>query len=492
MSRSRRSSRVATAPRSAELPPAVAPARTDEPNPVVVSPPVAGRGIPDRAILVLILFAATVLRLVLAFWGRYLEDSQVLAFRSARLAQLPTTELYKTNRGVIDHLPGDLWFLWFVSNVYHALAPNGDFYGDTFLYVTKLVPILADAGVAFALYLIARHLAGPRAGLVAAALYGFNPGPIVVAAIWDQWDAISTCAALFALWFVLRNRFELAAAALTYASLVKPQFAMFGLLFAVVFLHRMILPPLLLRLRGDTSRAPLRALGIGFARAAAAVFTAWVVAEAVLLPFNVSVWPLSAAFDLRDRLRYVFRIHDETTLNAFNLWATPIAGNFVNDWEVSIAGLTSRTWGQILFGGALILILVFWWRRGTDRALVWACLAMTFSSFMLPTRIHERYLLPSVALAVLVAAIQPRLIWFAAALSFTFAANVIAVYAMAHDKTGAPSFSRHDPWMTLAALVNVALLVWLLGWGLAAVEADAPAVARRPALRRGQLARARR
>jgi hypothetical protein len=491
MSRSRRSSRAVTAPGRAEPPPARAVESARDPAPIVASP--ASAHIPPyRAILTFILLAATVLRLAIAHWGRYLEDAQVLAFRSARLANLPTTELYKTNRGVIDHLPGDLWFLWFISSVFHALSPKGDFYGDTFLYITKLVPIAADAGAAFALYLIARHLAGPKAGLVAAALYGFNPGPIVVAAIWDQWDAISTCAALFALYFFLRNRFELAAAALTYASLVKPQFAMFGLLFAVVYARRMILPPLLQLIRGETDGVLTRALTIPIARAVAALFTAWVTAEAVLLPFNVSIWPLSAAFDLRDRLRYVFRVHDETTLNAFNLWATPIAGNFVNDYEISFARVGSRTRGQILFGGAILLILALWWRRNTDRALVWAALAMTFASFMLPTRIHERYLLPSVALAVLIAAIQPRILWFGAALSFTFAANVIAVYAMAHDKTGAPSFSRHDPWMTLAAIANVALLIWLLGWGLTAVEAKAPAVARRPALRRGQLARARR
>ena len=80
------------------------------------------------------------------------------------------------------------------------MEPDGNFYGDTFLYMTKLVPIAADAGVAIALALIARRIAGPRAGLIAGALYAFNPGAIVIASLWDQWDSISTCATLFALW----------------------------------------------------------------------------------------------------------------------------------------------------------------------------------------------------------------------------------------------------------------------------------------------------
>jgi Gpi18-like mannosyltransferase len=497
MPRSRRSPKPATAPRVAAPAPAPAPAAPVTPpvaaaEPLVALPAISVRGLSDRAILSLIILASTILRLAIAPWGRYYEDSQVMAFRATRMATVPINQLYLTNSGVISHLPGDLWFLWYISNFYQALSPNGDFYGNTFLYLTKLVPIAFDAGAALALYLIARDLAGPRAGLVAAALYAFNPGPIIIASIWDQWDSISTCAALFALWFFLRNRYELAAATLTYAALVKPQFALFGLLFAIVFARRLLLPPLLPYLRSDTVQTPPRAILKPLARAGAAILAAWVTAELVLVPFNVSIPPLSAHFDLRDRLDYVFRVHDETTLNAFNFWATPWAGNGVNDWEVKFLGLTSRTWGQLLFGASLILILAMWWRRGTDRAIVWSALAMTFASYMLPTRIHERYLLPTVALAILVAAIQPRLIWFALALTATFTINLIAVYAMAHDARGAPFFARHNPGMTLMSLVNIGLFVWLLVRGPQVMEEEAPAVSRRAMLRRGQLVRARR
>jgi Gpi18-like mannosyltransferase len=404
---------------------------------------------------------------------------------------LPTTELYNTNQGIISHLPGDLWFLWYVSNVYRVLAPNGNFYGDSFLYVAKLVPIFADAGLALALFLVARDLAGSKAGVLAAALYAFSPGPFVIAAIWNQWDAISACAAMFAVWFFLRRHYELAAAVLTYAALVKPQFAIFGLLFAVAYARQWFLPPLLLLLRGRTTVGPFaKSLIPPVLRAAGAVVVAWVTAAAVLLPFNVSIPPLSAQFDLQDRLRYVFRVHDETTLNAFNLWATPIAGNAVNDHEIAFLGLTSRTWGQLMLGAAVLLIFALWWRRGTDRALVWACLALTFAMFMLPTRIHERYMLPTVALAALVAAIQPRLLWFWAALSFTFAANIIAVFWMAHDEPGAAFFSRHNPWMTLLAFVNLALFAWFVVRGLPELEAKWQPTRRRIAQRRGILARA--
>lgn len=412
----------------------------------------------DRLLLAAVIAAGTVLRLFIAQWGRYFEDSQVLAFRSERLAELPPTQLYQTNQGVIGHLPGDLWFVWFIANVFRSIWPDGSFYGDTFHYLTKLVPINAEAGAAFALALIAGHLAGPRAGLIAAALYAFNPGPITVAAIWGQWDSISTCAALFALWFFLRRRFEISAAVLTYAVLVKPQFAIFGLLFAIVYLRNEVLP------------VTERSRWIAVARAGASVLAGWVTAQIVLLPFNVSIWPLRAQFDLADRLRYAFSVHDETTLNAFNLWATPLAGNAVEDNSLSLLGLDARAWGQLFLGAAILTILALWWHRGSQRAMIWAAFAVTFSAFLLPTRIHERYLLPSVALALLFAAVQPRLLWFAGAVSASYAANVIAVYVLAHDQQGAPFFSRHDPWMTLAAFFNLALLAWTFWAGPGALE----------------------
>ncbi len=428
MARSRRTpkTQVATAPRipppeAAATIPAAAPVETAEP--FFALPAVSIRGLSDRAVLTFIILTGTIIRLAIAPWGRYLTDSQVMAFRAERMAELPINQLYLTNSGVISHLPGDLWFLWYVSNIYKSLAPNGDFGGDTFLYLTKVVPIMADAGVALALFLIARDFAGPKAGLLAAGLYAFNPGPIIISSLWDQWDSISTCFALFALWLFLRNRYELAAASITYATLVKPQFALFGLLFAIVFVRRLIFPVILPYLRSDAVQVPPRALLRPLARAAAAILAAWVTAEAVLLPFNVSIPPLSATFDLRDRLEYVFRVHDETTLNAFNFWATPWAGNAVEDYELTFIGITARSWGQFLLGVALIYILFTWWRRNTDRAIVWAALAMTFASFMLPTRIHERYMLPTVALALLAAAIQPRLLWFAAALTATLAST---------------------------------------------------------------------
>ena len=63
-----------------------------------------------------------------------------------------------------------------------------------------------------------------------------------------------------------------------------------------------------------------------------------------------------------------------------------------------------RTWGLALFEAAYVLILVRYWRRPDVQAFIWAAFAIAFAAYMLPTRVHERYLLPALTLAALAAA----------------------------------------------------------------------------------------
>src|SRR6185437_15710787 len=117
--------------------------------------------------------------------------------------------------------------------------------------------------------------------------------------------------------------------------------------------------------------------------------------------------------------------------NAFNLWgvfgqATNM--NSVSDNKIFFAGLSYQTWGTLLLATAIVIALALLWIRPTREVALWAALAVTFALFMLPTRIHERYLMHAVVLAVLVAAISPALRWVGIALSLTYFANLVFVY----------------------------------------------------------------
>jgi hypothetical protein len=182
---------------------------------------------------------------------------------------------------------------------------------------------------------------------------------------------------------------------------------------------------------------------------------------ALLLPFDVGVGPLPARWDLLERVRYSLELYPETSVNAFNLWATPLVGNREPDAQPHL-GVATRTCGLALFGAAYVLILARYWRRPVVQAFIWAAFAIAFAAFMLPTRVHERYLLPALTLAALTAALAPRLRWFFAALSVSYFVNLYWVYDLSERALELEVLYQSEAVVVLVALVNVGLLAYTL------------------------------
>src|SRR5215210_1915922 len=168
------------------------------------------------------LVAGLALRVALSPVGGFETDHTAMRIWADWLLTKPLSSFY--SEGFADHLPGDLWILWLLGHLYHLVSPNSAV-SNLPVTMLKAVPALADTAAAGQLFVIARRFAGPAAGLLAAALLLFNPGPIFLAGIWGQWDAVSAAVALLALWLYLRDRPEWAFPALTYAALIKPPLA---------------------------------------------------------------------------------------------------------------------------------------------------------------------------------------------------------------------------------------------------------------------------
>ena len=112
--------------------------------------------------------------------------------------------------------------------------------------LVKVPGILADAGVAWVLFLYARRFgdgwlgswSGERLGVVAAVIYLFNPGTIFNSAVWGQVDSVGTLALLATLYWLASGWTEAAAFGAVLALLVKYQFGFLIPLVAIVGLKR--------------------------------------------------------------------------------------------------------------------------------------------------------------------------------------------------------------------------------------------------------------
>lgn len=433
--------------------------------------------------LVGILALGLVIRLLLGPHGVYSGDAQTFRGWAIRLVTTPLADFYAAPGRPIDHLPGDLWFLWGIAHLYRLIFPSGNFQNPGFLVLLKLVPDLADLATAAVLYLIARHLAGPRVGLLAAALFVLDPAPMFVSAIWGQWDAVSALAMVLALWLVVHGSPEWSLPLLTYASLVKPQLALLIPLVAVVWWRRNVQPP---GYRPRWGPDLARALG----RLGLAALSSLGLFLVVALPFDVGLPPLATRWTILQRLQVAWNTERSVSANAYNLWgilAHASGSRFIDDGRAFLLGVSYQHWGEALLALALAIALILVWRRPDAPTVLWAALAVTLSLFVLPTRIHERYLMPAVVLAVLLAALAPALRWVAAALSLTYLVNVVEVYRL----TGQPAVGvglnlggrPSDLTVLAVAATNLFVLLVVFGAGVALARgpaaADAPVAAMR-------------
>ena len=318
----------------------------------------------------------------------------------------------------IDYPPGYMIILWLTSYLHNFLDYlNLSRHGiDTLLISIKMPAILADIGLVYLTYLIARRNWPANVALISAAIIaGLNPDIPFLSAYWGQADSVATLFLVAALYLALTNRFEWAWAVLAFAVLIKP--------------HPIAVAPLLLLWQ-------LRTSGLNWRVAVIPVVTL-AVAYLGSVPFALQH---AAPFDLFRWLFFTYKHgadgYPYNSVNAFNLYS--IKNDF---WQsdqlpVTVGGLALGplwAWGIAIFTGFLIAIALRQWRTtGPDvpraereNSFLFACFLVMFGYFILLTRMHERYLFSAVVLIVFARPLGPVQRIATLAIASTFLVDLI-------------------------------------------------------------------
>ena len=452
-----------------------------------------------RTILTLILVLGLALRVFIAAVYMPLSGlaNDIGAFNAwgQRLASVGPADFYEPGY-FADYPPGYLYVLWVLGEIGAAFQPlvGVNITGG----LVKVPGILADIGVAWLLFVTMRRWGGElidranfrisseTAGLAVAAIYLFNPGTVFDSAVWGQIDAVGTLVLLATIYFLGRGWTEAAAVASIVALLVKFQFAFLVPVVMVVGIKR--------HLFGRSSDPELDGK-----RAIARVMTSLasgVAALALLLiPFRMTLWaPVAAGTDARGCLGFLPAADPSTsligklceaantytgfTINAFNLWRNPWTGigdtlHRGDDTGVGLvlagASLTWQQVGTLLFIAAALLALWQVARRDDVRGVVMAALVLSIAFFALPTRVHERYLFPALALGAILIFSGRIWPWLYGAISVVFFANVYWLYSedwsFVTDRVQNPGFGG-GPMIQDAFLESTLFTdggIWLLG-----------------------------
>ena len=359
---------------------------------------------------------ASALRLLLiclpiAFW----VDMNLYEDWSLTLVQQGFANFYNYSTNC-DYPPAYLYVLWLIGKIYYVFDPQlGHTNGVLLMALIKTPPVLADIGASFVIAQILKAHITPDKAYKMSLLYAFNPLIIFVSAVWGQIDGIISFLMLVVFYLAQQNYVVRAGLLIAVMGIVKPQ----GLFIA-----------------------PFLFLSQWFRQAwwtwVAIVGGSLALILALIFPFyGINAHSLTTPFLLLyTRLKDTADYYNFASVNAFNFWGW---ANWERDY-ITFAGLSYKVIGLILLGILILWLGIFLYRQRSLTEPLTAPFIATFTAqslavttlllgcFMLPTRMHERYMLYGLAFLVITVALIPTLKWVYWGVTLTGAANVGYAY----------------------------------------------------------------
>jgi dolichyl-phosphate-mannose-protein mannosyltransferase len=383
----------------------------------------------ELAIVLFLLFLAFMLRFAFFSNQGFQTDTNDFWAWFQRAADIGVRGFY-SNGYWSDYPPLNIYIFW----VFGTLAKSlGVFGTNLFTYVMKLPPNLFDMATAFIIFAFVRKRLNFKWALAASALYAFNPATIYDSAVWGQFDAIYTFFLVLSVYLVFESKPKLAAVAFMLGVLTKPQ--------------SIALAPLMVYL--VWRKSGWKGLAVSILVAAATVF-------AVILPFE---WSNPVSF-LSNIYITAYGTYHYTSINAFNLWG------FGGMWQPDTGGLGPLTFyviGWLMFGALAAFTLYFVHKRfkvSNELIVLFGAFVLFFGFFMLPTRIHERYMFPAISMLALMFPFFKKMRPMYVVLTVTCFVNEAYVLDML-VRYGAPNLTG-DPVAVIVSLINIMALVYVL------------------------------
>jgi dolichyl-phosphate-mannose-protein mannosyltransferase len=328
----------------------------------------------------------------------------------------------------IDYPPFNVYIFWAFGSLANAIGLN-------MAAMVKVVPNIFDLATATLIYFFVRKQASFKVALVSTALYAFNPAVIYNAAVWGQFDAVYTFFLVLSLMLALKSKPAPSAVVFALGLLTKPQgIALLPLVTLLIF-----------------KKSGVKNLLYSVVAFVATVF-------AVVLPFEGIGNPVTFLVNIYSS---GYTYYNVTSANAFNLWG--LYALWLNDGYLFYVG-----WA--LFGAAAVFTLFVVYKRfkvSGDLLAIFAAFMLFFAFFMLPTRIHERYMFPAISMLALMFPLLKRTRLLYVTLTGTLLINqaYVLYWLNANYPNAGPNLTG-DPVVLAVSVINLLMLAYasILMW----------------------------
>jgi Gpi18-like mannosyltransferase len=330
-----------------------------------------------------------------------------------------------------DYPPFNVYIFW----VFGSIAKNLSLFGSNLIrYIIKLPPNIFDLATSTLIFIFVRKHNNPKMALTVTALYAFNPAIIFDAAVWGQFDPIYTFFLILSLLLALESKPELAAASFMVGILTKPQSIALAPLMIFLFFRK-----------------------FNWRRMITSLAAATVTLLVVILPLE---WTNGNPVTFLSNIYFgAYGTYAYTTVNAFNIWS--FGGIWIPDTTIFLF-LNLYTIGWILFGALATFTLYFVYRRlnvSEEVVVMFTAFLLFFGFFMLPTRIHERYLFPAFSVMAILIPFVKRIRVIYLVLTGTYLINLAYVLSFLNSGT---FISDLDPVVIAVGLINLIVLEYVL------------------------------
>ncbi|MCP3795124.1 glycosyltransferase 87 family protein [Paenibacillus sp. CH40] len=361
------------------------------------------------------------LRMAIAPWISGHMD--LMLFRNWATTAADSLSGFYTN-GSSDYPPFYIYILYVIGKI-----GTTDTFSPYMSVLLRLPNILADIVTAYMLYRLASKRVGYGISLGLAIFYVFNPAVFINSTFWGQVDSFFTMLIVGMIVLLVENRVGWSAVLFTVAVLMKPQGIIYGPVLFFELLRQRKIQPWLLSIGGAVVTTIL-----------------------VILPFSWGQEPLW----LLDLYKGTVGEYPYASVNAYNFFAL-IGGNYTQD-TTTLFLFSYHTWGMICI---VLMTLFTWWMYIGSRkpqfaaaaALVLIAGVFTFASSM-----HERYLFPAAALAVLAYLYlrDRRFLWLAGGFSLTIFLNTFDIFYSSNSR------DQYGIILCVTSLLNVLLFGYLI------------------------------
>ena len=256
---------------------------------------------------------------------------------------------------------------WWINLKIPLFPSDVIFYLESNLYpaLLKLPSMLADLGIA---YLIYKSVADKKIARFGVVLWLVNPIVWYNSSLWGQTDSLIAFFVFLAFYLLKKNKPELSLLSYALSVYIKVSLLIFIPIYVYLFIKEKYKPTIYVK----------------------SVILVLLVVVGLTVPFakgNPLVW----LYDLYQNKIFAQQLQ-VITANAFNIWTT-IASIHEKPQTLYLGPLTYRMWGTLSFILSY-LVLIFFFIKSKAKDVYFTLSLIAFSSFMLMTNMHERYLYP--------------------------------------------------------------------------------------------------